>query len=266
MLDVITGTRYVVPLREGGSLPGVVEAEDLGTYAVKFRGAGQGVRVLVAEIICAELARGLGFRTPDLKIIDIDPQLGAREPDEEIQDLLKASEGHNLAVDFLPGALGFEPLAMTPDPGLASRLLWFDALIHNVDRSWRNPNLLVWHGDIWLIDHGAALWFHHNWRTADPQRPFDGGDHVLAPFATELPEADAELSGRITRELLEKATAEVPDEWLAGESGFGSPAAVREAYVEHLLARAHGPRGWLPDPTAPRRTGGPGVPFWKESR
>lgn len=245
MLERITATRYVTPLREGGSLPGVVEADDLGTYAVKFREAGQGRRVLVAEIISAELARRLGLRTPELKLIDLDAQLGVREPDEEVQDLLKASTGLNLAVDFLPGALGFEPLTWPPDPVFASRVLWFDGLIHNIDRSWRNPNLLVWHGEPWLIDHGAALWFHHNWKTADPQRPFDASDHVLAPYATEVEAAGAELAGRITPELLGEATALVPDEWLDGEPGFESAAAVREAYVEHLLRRAHGPGAWL---------------------
>lgn len=246
---MITATRYVVPLREGGSLPGIVEADDLGTYVVKFRGAGQGVPVLVAEIICSGLARGLGFRTPDLKLIEIDGRLGAREPDEEIQDLLKASEGLNLAVDFLPGALGFEPLAWKPDRALAARLVWFDGLIHNVDRSWRNPNLLEWHRNVWLIDHGAALWFHYNWRTADPQRPFDPGDHVLAPFASAeaLAEAGAELSALVTRDLLEAVIAEVPEEWLVRAGGGGDARAAGEAYIEHLLARAHGPRAWLPE-------------------
>ncbi|GII60576.1 hypothetical protein Skr01_06610 [Sphaerisporangium krabiense] len=247
MLELVTATRYVTPLREGGSLPGVVEADDLGTYVVKFRGAGQGRRVLVAEIICAELARRFGLRTPDLRIVDLDPRIGAREPDPEIQELLKASEGHNLGVDFLPGALGFDPLAWSPDRAFASRLLWFDALIHNVDRSWRNPNLLVWHGDTWLIDHGAALWFHHNWRTADPQRPFDARDHIMAPYAERIEEADAELPGLVTEDVLREVTALVPDEWLEDEPGFAGPAAVRDAYIEHLLARAHGPRAWLPE-------------------
>ncbi|WP_067133024.1 HipA family kinase [Microtetraspora malaysiensis] len=270
MLEQITATRYVTPLREGGSLPGVVEADDLGTYVVKFRGAGQGRRVLVAEIVCAELARSLGFATPELKIIDIDPQLGAREPDEEIQDLLTASAGHNLAIDFLPGALGFDPLGWRPDPGFASRLLWFDALIHNVDRSWRNPNLLVWHGDVWLIDHGAALWFHHNWRSANPRRAFDGSDHVLGPYATEMDAADADLAPRVTRDLLDKVTALIPDEWLEDEPGFDGAQAVRDGYVEHLLARVHGPRDWLPSPAvAPPpdrgRQGSIGR-FWRAAR
>ncbi|MEV5502248.1 HipA family kinase [Nonomuraea fuscirosea] len=266
MLEKITATRYVTPLREGGSLPGVVEADDLGTYVVKFREAGQGRRVLVAEIIAAELGRRLGLRTPELKLIDLDPQLGAREPDEEVQDLLKASTGLNLAVDFLPGALGFEPLGWVADPAFAARVIWFDGLIHNIDRSWRNPNLLVWHHETWLIDHGAALWFHHNWRTADPQRPFDAGDHVLAPFAGDVGAAGAELAGKITRELLADVTALVPDEWLAGEPGFGSPDEVRAAYVDHLLLRAHGPGGWLVTGGQERgRTAGPGSvgEFWR---
>ncbi|WP_214106316.1 HipA family kinase [Acrocarpospora catenulata] len=266
MLEEIVATRYVTPLREGGSLPGVMEGDDLGTYVVKFRGAGQGRRVLVAEIICAELARGLGFRTPELKIVDLDPRLGLREPDEEIQDLLSASEGRNLAIDFLPGALGFDPPVWNPDPAFAARLIWFDALIHNVDRSWRNPNLLVWHDRIWLIDHGAALWFHHNWRTADPQRPYDASDHVMAPYAGDL----TEVSLNVTRDLLAHAVAQVPDEWLADEPGFATPDEVRQAYVTHLDARANGPRTWLPDLTATRPTtpaqrttiGG----FWRAAR
>lgn len=267
MLESIAATRYVTPLREGGSLPGVVEADDLGTYVVKFREAGQGRRVLVAEIICAELARRLGLRTPELKLIDLDPQLGIREPDEEVQDLLKASTGLNLAIDFLPGALGFEPLAWLPDPVFASRVVWFDALVHNVDRSWRNPNLLVWHRETWLIDHGAALWFHHNWKTADPQRPFDASDHVLGPFATRLDAAAAELSAKITPELLEAVTALVPDAWLDGEPGFGSAQAVRDAYADHLLRRAHGPRQWLTLADAAPRSERPGPgsvgEFWR---
>ncbi|MGW0810046.1 HipA family kinase [Nonomuraea sp. NPDC002799] len=265
MLEKIAATRYVTPLREGGSLPGVVEADDLGTYVVKFRAAGQGRRVLVAEIIAAELGRRLGLRTPELKLIDLDPQLGIREPDEEVQDLLKASTGLNLAVDFLPGALGFDPLGWVADPVFAARVVWFDGLIHNVDRSWRNPNLLIWHRETWLIDHGAALWFHHNWRTADPRRLFDAGDHVLAPYAGDVPAAGAELAGKITRELLEGVTALVPDEWLDDEPGFDTARDVREAYVDHLLQRAHGPHAWLVRSEQPARRSGPGSvgEFWR---
>ncbi|MBO3746671.1 aminotransferase class I and II [Streptosporangiaceae bacterium NEAU-GS5] len=266
MLDRVTATRYVTPLREGGSLPGLMEADDLGTYVVKYRGAGQGRRVLVAEVICAELARAFGFRTPELKVIDVDPQLGLREPDEEIQDLLTASSGANLAVDFLPGALGFDPLGWEPDPEFATRLLWFDAFIHNVDRSWRNPNLLVWHGDLWLIDHGAALWFHHNWPTADARRRFDGSDHVLAPYAGD----PREIELPVTRALLEEVTALVPQEWLSGEPGFDDAQAVRDAYVEHLEARFTGPRTWLPDPAQaparPAKSAGSIGTFWRGAR
>ena len=172
MLDYVTVTRYVTPLREGGSLPAIVEADNLGTYVMKFRGAGQGPLALAAEIIAGELARRLGLRVPELVLAGLDPRIAVSEPDPEIQDLLRASEGLNLGVDFLPGSFGFDPLGWTAEPEFASQVLWFDALVHNVDRTWRNPNLLVWHRDIWLIDHGAALYFHHNWRTADPKRLF----------------------------------------------------------------------------------------------
>ena len=168
VLEQVTVTRYATPLREGGSLPAIVEADNLGTYVMKFRGAGQGPKALAAEIICGELARRLGLRTPELALGYLDPRIPGSEPDPEIQDLLRASSGLNLAVDFLPGSAGFDPAGWTVDPDFASRVLWFDALVQNVDRTWRNPNLLVWHGNIWLIDHGAALYFHHNWPTASP--------------------------------------------------------------------------------------------------
>ncbi|HEX6451939.1 MAG TPA: HipA family kinase, partial [Trebonia sp.] len=173
MLERVTVTNYVTPLREGGSLPGLVEADNLGTYVLKFRGAGHGTLALVAEIIVGQLARRLGLRTPELALAWLDPRIAPSEPDQEIQDLLRASEGLNLAVDFLPGSAGFDPLGWTADQQFASELVWFDALTQNVDRTWRNPNLLVWHGDIWLIDHGAALYFHHDWTRADPAKPFD---------------------------------------------------------------------------------------------
>jgi hypothetical protein len=230
VLDHVTVTRYVTPLREGGSLPALVEADNLGTYVMKFRGAGQGPLALVAEIIAGELARRLGLRVPDLVLADLDPRIPGSEPDPEIQDLLRASEGLNLAVDFLPGSVGFDPLGWTAPPDFASQVLWFDALVQNVDRTWRNPNLLVWHRDIWLIDHGAALYFHHNWPTADPARPFDARDHVLRGRATRLAQAHAEFAPRITETLLKEVTALVPGEWF-GERGAS-------AYIEDLLARA----------------------------
>lgn len=247
MLPVVTATRYVTPLREGGSLPAVVEAEDLGTYVMKFVGAGQGRKALIAEVIGGELARRLGFRTPELVVLDLDPVIGRHEPDEEIQYLLKASTGWNLGVDFLPGSLGFDPLGWKADPAFTGRLLWFDALIGNVDRSWRNPNLLVWHGDIWLIDHGASLYFHHAWKSASAlvHRPYDAGDHVLGSFTAHLAEADAELAPMLTEALIREVVALVPEPWLAGEPGFADAGAVRDAYAEQLLARAAAREAWL---------------------
>ena len=230
MLEHVTVTRYVTPLREGGSLPAIVEADNLGTYVMKFRGAGQGPLALVAEIIAGELARRLVLRVPELVLAGLDPRIAVSEPDPEIQDLLRASEGLNLGVDFLPGSSGFNPLGWTAEPEFASQVLWFDALVQNVDRTWRNPNLLVWHRNIWLIDHGAALYFHHNWPTADPKRPFAAAEHVLRDRATALGAAHAALAPRITADLLAEVTALVPPEW------FGDRGA--DAYAEHLLQRA----------------------------
>jgi hypothetical protein len=249
MLPLVTATRYVAPLREGGSLPGLVEADDLGTYVAKFTGAGQGRKALIAEVIAGELARRLGLRVPDQVIIDLDPVIGRHEPDEEVQDLLNASPGWNLGIDFLPGALGYDPLGWSADPDFASQVLWFDALIGNVDRSWRNPNLLVWHGEVWLIDHGASLYFHHTWATAERliARGYDASDHVLAPYAKRLPDADGELAPRVTEDLLREVAGLVPEPWLAGEPGFTGLQAVRDAYVAQLLARVAAPRGWLPE-------------------
>ena len=230
MLEQVTVTRYVTPLREGGSLPAIVEADNLGTYVLKFRGAGQGSLALVAELICGELARRLGLRTPALVLAQLDPRIQASEPDPEIQDLLKASEGLNLGVDFLPGSAGFDPLGWAPGHDFASRVLWFDALVHNIDRTWRNPNLLVWHRDVWLIDHGAALYFHHNWPTASPARPFDAREHVLRERATGLAEAHEALAPLLTEALLTEVTELVPAAWF---SDRGAPA-----YVAHLRERA----------------------------
>jgi hypothetical protein len=231
VLERVTVTGYLTPLREGGSLPGLVEADDLGTYVLKFRGAGHGPLALVAEIICGQLARRLGLRTPELALAWLDPRIAASEPHQEIQDLLRASEGLNLAVDFLPGSAGFDPLGWTADPEFASEVLWFDALIQNVDRTWRNPNLLVWHGDIWLIDHGAALYFHHDWtRPADPAKPFYAAQHVLADRASALARAHDRLAPLITQTLLAEVTADVPEQWFDGRGA--------DAYIEHLLRRA----------------------------
>ncbi|MBB5872520.1 hypothetical protein F4553_005954 [Allocatelliglobosispora scoriae] len=247
MLSEVTAVRYVTPLREGGSLPGVVEADNLGTYVAKFRGAGQGPKALIADVIGGELARRLGLPTPELVVLVIDPVIGRAEPDEEVQDLLKASGGANLGVDFLSGALAFDPAVHPVDEQLASRVLWLDAFIENVDRSWRNPNLLMWRGTVWLIDHGASLYFHHNWpRAADHVlRPFKADDHVLAKFATAVGQADADLRPLVTDELLRDVLAQVPDEWLV-DSGFDDAEAGREAYRSHLRDRAARSEAWLP--------------------
>jgi len=231
VLEHVTVTRYVTPLREGGSLPAIVEADNLGTYVMKFRGAGQGPLALVAEIIAGELARRLGLQVPELVLAGLDPRIAVSEPDPEIQDLLRASEGINLGVDFLPGSFGFEPLGWTAEPEFASQVLWFDALVQNVDRTWRNPNLLVWHRNIWLIDHGAALYFHHNWATADPKRPFAAAEHVLGDRgAAGLGAAHAALAPQVTETLLQEVAGLVPPEWF-GDRGAG-------AYVEYLALRA----------------------------
>ncbi|MDP9819466.1 HipA family kinase [Spirilliplanes yamanashiensis] len=247
MLRQVTATRYVTPLREGGSLPGVVEADDLGTYVVKFRGAGQGPKALVAEVVAGELARGLGLPVPELVVVDLDPVVARAEPDEEVQELLKASAGANLGMDFLPGSLGYDPVAHPVDATLASRVLCFDAFVENVDRSWRNPNLLMWHGGVWLIDHGATLYFHHNWPRAAAvvHRPYRADDHVLRSYARQTAAAGDWLTATLTPELLTGALAAVPDEWLAAFD-FDTADEARAAYLGHLTARAAAPGDWLP--------------------
>lgn len=246
MLRTVLATRYVTALREGGSLPGLMEADDLGTYVVKFRGAGQGPKALIAEVICGGLARALDLPVADLVAVQLDTALAAGEPDEEVQDLLRASGGLNLGVDFLPGALDFDA-AFEVDAAFAGRLLWFDALINNVDRSWRNPNLLFWHGRPYLIDHGSALTFHHTW--TDPQatagRPYDAADHVLIGAAPDVAAADAALAPTLTGDVVAAACADVPDEWLAGEPGFAGPDDVRRAYQDWFAARLAARPSWL---------------------
>ncbi len=255
MIPTVTATRYVAPLREGGSLPGIVEADDLGTYVCKFRGAGQGLKVLVAEVVVGELARRLGIRTPDLVAVRLEAAIGRYEADEEVQDLLTASIGLNLGIDFLPGSFGFDA-GCSPDLQAAAQVLWLDALTANVDRSWRNPNLLMWHQQLWAIDHGACLYFHHGWSggvgSADrfARQPYDASDHVLAGYLTGVPTADAELAPRVTRALLEEVLAQVPDDWLEPVPGAPDAAALREAYVSFLHARVDGERAWLPRASA----------------
>jgi hypothetical protein len=250
VIATVSVTRYVTPLREGGSLPGIVEGDDLGTYVCKFRGAGQGLRVLVAEVVVGELARRVGLRTPRLVALELDPEIARYEADEEVQDLLNASAGLNLGVDFLPGAFGYDG-DVPAGAGVGAKVLWLDAFTANVDRSWRNPNLLVWHGDLWVIDHGASLYFHHAWGggVTDPDRfarqPWSPDDHVLLAHLPELPQADAELGALLGEEVFAEVLAEVPDEWLEPVPGAESPDAVRAAYVSFLTARL-GTRQWLP--------------------
>lgn len=249
-LPVVAVTRYVTPLREGGSLPGVVEGDDLGTYVCKFRGAGQGARVLVAEVIVSQLATRLGLRTPRLVVLDLDLELARYEDDEEVQDLLNASPGRNLGIDFLPGAFGVDgQVSAADDEG--ARVLWLDAFTANVDRSWRNPNLLLWHGDLWVIDHGASLYFHHGWRSGvtDPARfaaqPWDVSGHVFESCSGHARELDEEISASLDRDVLADVLAAVPDVWLEPVPGADGTDALRAAYVDFLLARL-GTRQWLP--------------------
>ena len=240
-MRTVTATRYVLPLREGGSLPGLVEADDDGLYVVKFRGAGQGPKALVAEVVAGELARALGLPVPEQVVVDLDPALGRAEPDPEIQELIEASGGLNLGVDFLPGALAYDGgAALDADAAFAADVLWFDALVMNVDRTVRNPNLLLWHGRPWLIDHGAALYVHHAWTdpVAEAGRPVPAlRQHVLLGAAGSVLDADARLAPRADRATIERVAALVPREWLGGEDP--------EAYVDFLCARLAAPRGFV---------------------
>jgi hypothetical protein len=241
MLRTVCATRYVTPLREGGSLPAIVEADDLGLYVIKFRGAGQGPLSLVAELIAGEIGRVLGLNVPELVLIEVDAALGRTEPDEEVRDLLRASVGLNLALDYLPGSVMFDPAAGDwADAELASRAVWFDSFITNVDRTPRNPNLLCWHKALYFIDHGAALYFHHHWqdleRKAATRFPAIR-DHVLLPWASQITQADAALRPLLTEEALARIVAMVPDEWLLPVLEVETPEKKRSAYRQYLRWR-----------------------------
>lgn len=254
-LRTVAATRYLTPLREGGSLPAIVEADDDGTYVLKFRGAGQGLRALIAELLVGEIARVLGFRMPELVLIELDPVLGRAEPDPEIQELIKASAGLNLALDYLPGSITFDPLAARPhqvEGELAAAIVWLDAFTTNVDRTARNANLLVWHQRLWLIDHGAALFFHHSWndyltRSLSPFVQIK--DHVLLPFvdaqAQQLIAADARLAPLLSPERLREIVELIPADWLGDVPQFDSVEAHREAYATYLNQRLTGPRAFV---------------------
>jgi hypothetical protein len=240
-MRTVSATRYVTPLREGGSLPAIVEADDCGLYVAKFRAAGQGTKALVAEVIAGELARAAGLRVPELVLLDVGAALGRNEPDAEIRALLRGSVGVNVGLDYLPGSVTFDPVAgPAPAPEEASAVVWFDALVANLDRTPRNPNLLSWHRDLWLIDHGAALYFHHAWERAGEahRSPFPAvKDHVLLPWAEDIRGAGERLAARLGPDVLARALAEVPDTLLEPQPGLESAEALREAYVRHLERR-----------------------------
>lgn len=239
-LRTVNVTRYVTPLREGGSLPALVEADDEFLYVLKFRGAGQGVKALIAELIAGEIARLLGLRVPEIVFVNLDPAFGRTEPDEEIQDLLRASEGLNLALHYLSGAITFDALVTTVDAKLASQIVWLDCLVTNVDRTPRNTNMLIWHKELWLIDHGASLYFHHSGQPWEEQavRPFAQiKDHVLLPRATELDTVDAEFRAILTPERIQSIVRLIPDEWLSHELSVESADEQRAVYSQFLEKR-----------------------------
>jgi hypothetical protein len=241
-LRSVQATKYVTPFREGGSLPGLVEADDDGLYVVKFRGAAQGPKALVAEILAGELARALGLPVPELVLVDVNPALAGGESDPWVKELLERSPGRNLGLDFLPGSMTFDPRADgAPPPDLAANVVWFDALVTNTDRSPRNPNILSWHRRLWLIDHGASLFIHHAWiePEAHARRPLPTiADHVLLPFAAPLADAHERLAPHVSQELLREIAASIPDDWLEPNALIGGPVEQREAYVRYLMIRA----------------------------
>lgn len=233
-------TRYVTPLREGGSLPAIVEADDGFLYVLKFRGAGQGIKALIAELIGGEMARVLGLRVPELVFADLDEAFGRTEPDEEIQDLLKFSTGLNLGLHYLSGAITFDVTVNSIDGKQASQVLWLDALLMNVDRTVRNPNMLVWNKELWLIDHGAALYFHHNWTQWREQiaKPFvQIKDHVLLRKATILEEVDDEAKQLLTPEHVRAIVEEIPTEWIEQAFEGEDTMTIRAMYIEFLTER-----------------------------
>lgn len=246
-MRTVIATRYVTPLREGGSLPAVVEADDDGMYVLKFRGAGQGLKSLIAELVAGEIARASGLLIPEIVFVELDPELARTEPDPEIQDLIRASAGLNLALDYLPGSVTFDPIAQKLDAELASCVVWLDAYVTNIDRTPRNTNMLIWHRRLWLIDHGATLYFHHTWknyrdRSLDPFPAIK--DHVLLPFASELRAVDSLMTERLAPDIIDSIIKLIPDAWLV-ESPFSENTQHRDAYIEYLLHRLEPPHIFL---------------------
>ena len=247
-MRTLTATRYVAPLHEGGSLPAIVEADDDGLYVLKFRGAGQGPKALIAELVAGEIARVAGLPVPEIVFIELDADLARTEPDPEIQELIRASAGLNVALDYLPGSVMFDSVAFKPDAALASAIVWFDAFVSNVDRTAKNTNLLVWHRALRLIDHGAALYFHHAWdkyleRSRDPFTRIK--DHVLLPFASALKEADERLSKLVTIDAIRQIVAQIPDAWLTETAVFETPEKNRQAYVDYFQLRLGMPHAFI---------------------
>lgn len=239
-LRTVNVTRYITPLREGGSLPALAEADDDFKYVLKFKGAGHGVKALIAELIGGEIARALQLKMPELVFAHLDEAFGRSEGDEEIQDLLQGSQGLNLALHFLSGAITFDPVVTVVDPELASQIVWLDAYITNVDRTFRNTNMLIWHKELWLIDHGASLYFHHSWSNwkNHAQSPFALiKDHVLLPQASLLSETDVLFKKILTAEVLHSIVDLIPEEWLLWEDTDETPEAIREVYFQFLMTR-----------------------------
>ena len=247
-MRTVNATRYVTPLREGGSLPAIIEADDDGMYVLKFRGAGQGTKALIAELIAGELARTARLPVPELVFVVLDPEIAKTEPDPEIQDLIRASGGLNLGLDYLPGSVMFDPVAEKPHHDLASRIVWFDAYVNNIDRTARNANLLMWHRKLWLIDHGAALYFHHSWTDMDRRSkdPFAlVKNHILLPFASAIETIDGPMTSMFNETAIREIVELIPDDWMYGDSPFPTTIENREAYVEYLLRRLEEPRYFL---------------------
>ena len=233
-------SRYVTPLREGGSLPAIIEANDEGLYVLKFRGAGQGSKALIAELLAGEIARIAGLPVPEIVFVDLPADLARTEPDQEISDLIGKSVGLNIALDYLPGSVTFDPLVYSPDPSLASAIVWFDAFVCNVDRTARNVNMLIWHRKLWLIDHGAALYFQHAWKEGEDfaHQPFGLiKDHVLLKYASALEQVNEEMKTVLTADKLAAIVEWLPESWLPEDSGFSGKPAQRSAYLHFFKAR-----------------------------
>ena len=256
-MRTVSASRYVTPLREGGSLPAIIEADDEGMYVLKFRGAGQGAKALIAELLCGEIARLLGLPIPELVFVNLPADMARTEPDPEIASLIAASAGLNVALDYLPGSVTFDPLIFETPAQLASRIVWFDAYICNVDRTVRNVNMLLWHRNLWLIDHGAALYFQHAWTARDrpAATPFQRiKDHVLLARAAELEAADAHARVCLDAEKIARVVALVPNAWLAEDEGFADRAAQRAAYERFFVDRLRDSQVFVTEALSARRS------------